>query len=127
MYLRKVRWNRSILLRGLALRSLALSVSFLLFLGIACFNCSNRRTQHRALSEDAFVRLFTDMAVITYTYGAEPEQLNTAYEQVMHKYRLSEEDLAEVLLSFEKSPERWISIVEGIAKELERLSHEGVI
>ena len=105
-------------------RSFGLSAFLSLLLGIAC---SPTHTQHTTLSEETFVHLFTEMAVLTYTYVSEPEQLETAYEQVMQKYKLSEEDLAEALLSFEKNPERWTSMVEGIAKELERLSHEGVI
>ena len=126
-YLRKVRWRRSSFLRDLVLRSLRPLLSLLFFLGIACFNCSNERTGYGALSEDAFVRLFVDMAAITYRYESEPEQLRIAYEQVMHQYGLSEGHLAEALLSFEERPERWFSIVEGIAEELERLSHKGGI
>ena len=122
VYPTKSRYGRLTLFEDLVLESLWFSILLLLFWGTGC---SNRYS--KILSEGTFARLFAEMAVITYTYASEPEQLTAAYEEVMEKYELSEKDLRGALISFEKNPERWLSVIESIGKELEYLSSEGAI
>ena len=112
-----------LLYRSLVCGSLGGWIPLLLFGEMVC---SNQQASHTVLSEDRFVRLFGEMAVVTYGYESGHERAK-AYEQVMGRYGLSQRDMEATLSHFEETPGRWIAIMEGISEELKRLSQEGAL
>jgi len=96
-------------------------------LSLLCAGCSERDNSHRAVTYDQFVYLLAGVATVASTPGAEPGQVEAIYGQLLRKYEITEDDLERAIARFEKDPEKWISVLQGILAAQERLSCQGGI
>lgn len=89
--------------------------------------CSERQARRAGLSEDAVVHLFAGMVQVTFAHASQRGALRAGYAEVAREYGLSEEDVRELPSRFEKHPERWVSVLEGVLEELTGLAERGAI